>query len=731
MDVRRLRAAVERPDEREPGTGPSHTEVMQRIGVDAVSVDRIALAVKRSGRGFLNKVYTPAELAYTGTNSERLAGRWAAKEAVIKCFDGTGICFPRRRIEVLPGPAGAPRVRLLGDHRGARVEVSITHHSGLAVATSHLEMPDIADILLPAPEAVILPDRPRDAHKGTFGTVVVLAGSLGFTGAAYLAGTGAARAGAGLVRLLVAETIYPILAAKCTEVMATPVPEVAPGAVGHAAYDSVLRQLATAEVGVIGPGLGRDRSTWRLILDLALHAECPLVLDADALNALADSARKKSRLSKNRILTPHPGEMARLLGKTTEAIQADRAGAARRAAKEWGAIIVLKGAHTLVAHPDGRLSEDPHEVPALATGGTGDVLSGVIAALIAQGSDPYAAAVSGVYVHAAAGRRISQRLGDNGYGHGAVPVARAALGGGATWLAVATLEEARELTGLVHVERILVMGGLVPDQAPAAAASGFSIGVSSLDFARALGDTDEVVPVHLKIDTGMGRFGSAPHEATSLARFINDSPGLRLAATWTHFASAGTDEAMTRLQFDRFLAAVSTLGVEPGLRHACNSAAAYRFPEMALDAVRAGIALYGCDWPGASPALALRSVVTHVKTLPTGGTVGYGATWTARNETRVATVAIGYADGVMRARANRGHVLVRGRSAALIGAVSMDAITVDVTGVPGVEVGDVVTLIGPDGDERITAEEVAEWSGTIPYEVLTAIGPRVKRRYKE
>jgi len=387
---------------------------MQRIGVDAVSVDRIALAVKRSGRGFLNKVYTPAELIYCGDNAERLAGRWAAKEAVIKCFDGTGICFPRRRIEVLPGPSGAPKVRLLGDDRGARVEVSITHHSNLAVATSHLEMPDIADSLLPAPDAVSLPDRPLDAHKGTFGTVVVLAGSLGFTGAAYLAATGAARTGAGLVRLLVADTIYPILAAKCTEVMATPVPEVAPGAVGHAAYDSVLRQLSSAEAGVIGPGLGRDRSTWRLILDLALHAECPLVLDADALNALADSARKKTRLGKNRVLTPHPGEMARLLGRTTEAVQVDRAGAARKAAKEWGAIVVLKGAHTLVAHPDGRLSEDPHEVPALATGGTGDVLSGVIGALIAQGSDPYTAAVTGVYIHAAAGRRISHRIGDAG-----------------------------------------------------------------------------------------------------------------------------------------------------------------------------------------------------------------------------------------------------------------------------------------------------------------------------
>src|SRR6266566_136763 len=130
---------------------------MQRIGVDAVSVDRIALAVKRSGRGFLDKVYTPAEQAYCAGNDERLAGRWAAKESVIKCFDGTGICFPRRRIEVLPGPRGAPRVRLLGDGKGARVEVSITHHSRLAVATSHLEIADVQDTLLQAPEAVMLP----------------------------------------------------------------------------------------------------------------------------------------------------------------------------------------------------------------------------------------------------------------------------------------------------------------------------------------------------------------------------------------------------------------------------------------------------------------------------------------------------------------------------------------------------------------------------------------------
>ena len=379
-----------------------------------MSVERVALAVRRSGVGFLDKVYTPSEQLYCAGNDERLAGRWAAKEAVIKCFDGTGICFPRRRIEVLAGPSGAPRVRLLGNDRGARVEVSITHHSKLAVATAHLEMPDAADSLLPAPEAVVIPVRPKDAHKGTFGTAVVLAGSLGFTGAAYLASTAAARTGAGLVRLLVADTIYPILAAKCTEVMATPVPEVAPGAVGHAAYDTILRHLATAEVGVIGPGLGRDSSTWRLVVDLASHARCALVIDADGLNALSDAPRSKGKLGRNRVLTPHPGELARLTGRTIEAIGADRHAAARKAAKDWGAIVVLKGAHTVVAHPDGRSSEDPHEVPSLATGGTGDVLAGIIGGLIAQGSDPFSAAVTGVYVHAAAGRRIAHRLGDSG-----------------------------------------------------------------------------------------------------------------------------------------------------------------------------------------------------------------------------------------------------------------------------------------------------------------------------
>lgn len=317
----------------------------------------------------------------------------------------------------------------------------------------------------------------------------------------------------------------------------------------------------------------------------------------------------------------------------------------------------------------------------------------------------------------------------NGYGHGVVPVAHAALEGGATRLAVATLEEAAQIRGLLDHEHILVMGGLLPTQASAIASSGCSVAVSGRELAEALAASGRQVPVHLKIDTGMGRFGCPPEDAPRLAQLIDESHGTRLAGTWTHFASAEKDDAMTREQFERFLDAVSRFDVAPGLRHACNSAGALNHPDFALDAVRCGISIYGCEWPGTRPALSLRAVITHVKSVEKGATVGYGSLWRAPGPARVATVAIGYADGVHRARANRGHVLVRGRRAPLIGMVSMDAITLDVTDVPGVRPGDVATLIGRDDDQVITAEEVAEWSGTISYEVLTSLGSRVERRH--
>jgi len=296
---------------------------------------------------------------------------------------------------------------------------------------------------------------------------------------------------------------------------------------------------------------------------------------------------------------------------------------------------------------------------------------------------------------------------------------------------VATLEEAAQLRGLVDPEQILVMGALLAAHAGIAAASGCAIAVSSRDLAEALGRSEASVPVHLKIDTGMGRFGCAPEEAPALAQFIDESPGTKLAGTWTHFAKAESDDAMTRRQFEVFLDTIARFEVGPGMRHACSSAGARLHPDFALDGVRCGISIYGCEWPGTRPALSLRAMVTHLKTVAKGATVGYGSLWRAEGTARVATVAIGYADGVSRARAGKGDVLVRGRRAPLIGMVSMDAITLDVTDVSGVEVGDTATLIGRDGDEAITVEEAAEWSSTISYEVLTSLGPRVERRYQE
>jgi NAD(P)H-hydrate epimerase len=386
------------------------------VGVDALSVERMARAVERSGVRFLAKSFTDGELAYCLEDPQRLAGRWAAKEAVIKCFDRTPICFRRGQIEVLSSEGGAPRLRLLGrDTAGASVEVSITHHSGMAVAVAMLEIPGPQVSLLSPPPGVHMPERPLEGHKGTFGSVVALAGSLGLTGAAYLCATSAARSGAGTVRLLVAETIYPILATKCTEVMATPVQEVSPGALDPSAYEDAIKgHLEVAACGIVGPGLGQADSTRQLIRRVLDGAACPLVVDADALNAIAADKSLLGHLGRDRVLTPHPGEMARLTGLSTAEVQRDRRGVAEKAAREWGAVVVLKGAHTIVAAPDGQVSEDPHEVPALGTGGTGDVLSGVIAGLLAQGLDPFRAAVSGVYVHAEAGRRISARLGTSG-----------------------------------------------------------------------------------------------------------------------------------------------------------------------------------------------------------------------------------------------------------------------------------------------------------------------------
>jgi alanine racemase len=314
------------------------------------------------------------------------------------------------------------------------------------------------------------------------------------------------------------------------------------------------------------------------------------------------------------------------------------------------------------------------------------------------------------------------------YGCGAFPVARAALSAGAWGLAVSTPDEAMALRELCEPDRLLVMGGLAPARCASAAATGSAVMCYSDAMVDAL---ESGVPagrrlaVHLKVDTGMGRLGCAPEEAPGLARRIARSSKLHLAGTMTHFAAAGSDPDYTQEQFERFAAAIECFDVSPGIRHAASSEALLRHPEMALDAVRPGLALYGGLGEGLRPALALRAIVTQVKDVPRGQTIGYERAWTAKRASRIATVAIGYEDGVMWGRGNRGQVVIHGRRVPLVGRVSMDAITIDVGEVPEAAAGDEVTVIG-DG---ITLTEVAGWSGTIAHEVMTALGSRVARRY--
>jgi NAD(P)H-hydrate epimerase len=317
-------------------------------------------------------------------------------------------------VEVLPGRRGAPQVRLTREPT-PDIAVSITHDAGMAMAVAAISEPG-AELPGPdeMPEDLVLPDRPAGAHKGTFGEVVVVAGSLGYTGAAYLTATAAARAGAGYVRLLAAESIYPILAIKCTEVVVTQVPEVAQGVLGHAGLEPIQRLTRAGDACIIGPGLGREYSTRRMVLDLLSQVSRPAVVDADALNALAAQPKQIGRMRRRLVLTPHPTEMSRLCGLPVDQVQADRTGVAARFAKEWGQVVVLKGAGTVIADPDGRVQVNSHRNPALATAGTGDVLAGVIGGFLAQGLEPFAAAVSGVYIHGAAGEEAAAEMGNTG-----------------------------------------------------------------------------------------------------------------------------------------------------------------------------------------------------------------------------------------------------------------------------------------------------------------------------
>ncbi len=343
----------------------------------------------------------------------------------------------------------------------------------------------------------------------------------------------------------------------------------------------------------------------------------------------------------------------------------------------------------------------------------------------------------------------------DGYGHGAVPVARAALEAGSTWLGVATASEARELRAGGLTAPVLVLGPLTGTDLEQAVGAGAEVTAWSapfLDAASRLG-----ARVHVKVDTGMGRLGVRPDEAPGLCARAHEA-GI-LAGLMSHFATADEeDTAFLELQLCRFteLAAELKARYHGLLCHTANSAATLRAPRSHFDMVRTGIAMYGLapanDDPfkdGLRPAMKVVSYVAGVREVAPGDSVGYGRTWTADEVTRVGIVPVGYADGVRRALGNTGEVLVAGRRSPIIGRISMDQMTVRLPAGRG-RIGEEVVLFGAAGDggagvawtepsaarrddpatPRILCEEIAALLGTINYEIACDVAPRVVRRYR-
>ncbi len=333
----------------------------------------------------------------------------------------------------------------------------------------------------------------------------------------------------------------------------------------------------------------------------------------------------------------------------------------------------------------------------------------------------------------------------NAYGHGVVETAQALARQGIERFAVASLDEGIALRQAGLSTSIVILGALFEEQTSDLVAHQLTPVVSDAHILPALAKATQShpgpYPIHLKVETGMGRLGFSPEGLRSLLdNQLLRSP-LQVEGLMTHLADAdGKDSSVTERQLEAFEAVLEQIqqrGVTLPLVHTANSAAIVRFPSAHFSLVRPGIMLYGYHTlpntvpaPDLRPVLSLRTTVVQRRTIPQGGTVSYNGTFVATRPTRIAVLPIGYADGYSRRLSHRGLVLIQGRRAPIVGLVCMDMIMVDVTDLAPVHIGDSVTLIGQQGEETIWADEVADWIGTIPYEILCGIGSRVPRIYE-
>lgn len=345
------------------------------------------------------------------------------------------------------------------------------------------------------------------------------------------------------------------------------------------------------------------------------------------------------------------------------------------------------------------------------------------------------------------GTKIAAVVKADGYGHGAVEISRVLENLPYLWgYAVATSNEAMQLVEAGRKKPIIILGLSFPEQFEEIVENDLRPAVCTYETAQALSDIaaekNKVCRIHIKVDTGMSRIGFqvTPESADTVAR-ISKLPNIMIDGIFTHFARADESSKAPAYeqfkQFEKMIAMVEEKGVQIPLKHCSNSAGIVEIPECNMDMVRAGITLYGL-WPSEEvdktkislkPVMSLRSRVAYVKELLPGRQISYGGTFTVKKKMTVATVPVGYGDGYARGLSNKGWVLIKGQKAPICGRVCMDQCMVDVTDIPGVKIGDTVTLLGKDADEEITMEQLGELSGRFNYEFACLITPRVPRIY--
>jgi alanine racemase len=329
------------------------------------------------------------------------------------------------------------------------------------------------------------------------------------------------------------------------------------------------------------------------------------------------------------------------------------------------------------------------------------------------------------------------------YGHGAIAVSQTALSAGASWLGVATIPEGIELREAGIEAPILLLGAThTPEQVKAIAhwqlQPTICTAKQALIFSEVLATLDRYLPVHAKLDTGMSRLGTPWQEATEFVQLIEHLPNLKLASVYSHLATADSPDRTIMLQqqqrFEQTIDQIKTSGIKPSSLHLANSAAALTDPNLHYDLVRVGLATYGLypaphlqDVVNLRPVMQVKARVTQVKTIVAGTGVSYGYQFIADQSTQIAVVGVGYADGIPRNLSNKMQALIRGKIVQQVGAVTMDQLMLDVTDIPDLEVGEVVTLLGKDGKHQITADDWAATLGTISWEILCGFKHRLPR----